>query len=62
MGETAVQPTCCICFNLIDVGVDPTAVKIRLTPLADAPGQQLLYAHSSCIRECVHDNIDFWWE
>lgn len=59
------NPTCCFCYQVVDLDQDGAATELRLGAVDLGRGGQVrqkVYAHSSCLRERVHPSIDFWWE
>lgn len=59
------NPTGCFCYEVIDLDQDAAATELRLGAVDLARGgdvRQKAYAHSSCLRERVHQSIDLWWE
>lgn len=59
------NPTCCFCYQVIDLDQDAAATELRLGAVDPARGgdvKQKAYAHSACLRERVHRSIDLWWE
>lgn len=68
IGETTREcvvdrnPTCCFCWLVVDLEQDQEANELRLGPAHSSNVRQLVYSHSSCLRERVHQNMDLWWE
>jgi hypothetical protein len=38
------------------------ANELRLGPAHSSDVRQLVYSHSTCLRERVHGDLDLWWE
>ncbi|WP_329273090.1 hypothetical protein [Streptomyces sp. NBC_01451] len=61
MAEMSSDPTCCFCYGIIQSTEDPFAMRIRVG-LLSGDLNQTLYAHSTCFKERLHADLDFWWE
>ncbi|WP_406134059.1 hypothetical protein [Streptomyces zaomyceticus] len=56
------NPTCCFCWLIVDLEQDGEAQELRLGLARSSEVRQLVYSHSSCLRERIHPNMDLWWE
>ncbi|MFE5487486.1 hypothetical protein [Streptomyces sp. NPDC056527] len=59
------NPTCCFCYQVIDLDQDGAATELRfgaVDPVRGGAVRQQAYSHSNCLRERVHPNIDLWFE
>ncbi|GAA3480007.1 hypothetical protein [Streptomyces yanii] len=59
------NPTCCFCYQIIDLDQDRAATALVLAAVDPERGghvRQKAYSHSGCLRERVDPNVDLWWE
>ncbi|WP_329448829.1 hypothetical protein OG906_37795 (plasmid) [Streptomyces sp. NBC_01426] len=47
---------------MVDLEQDMEAQELRLGLAHSGNARQLVYSHSSCLRERIHPNMDLWWE
>ncbi|GAA1405424.1 hypothetical protein ACFQZ4_09870 [Catellatospora coxensis] len=65
MGPTAgdsARATCCFCHDVIRVSEDEYGMQVQLAPMAGSKVMQVMWTHSSCLRDRLHPHMAVWWE
>jgi hypothetical protein len=53
---------CCFCYKVIHLEEDEHAMRVLLSSLSDMRGQQVMYTHSTCLKERLYGDFNVWWE
>ncbi|MEU8006703.1 hypothetical protein AB0B66_36570 [Catellatospora sp. NPDC049111] len=47
---------------MIRVSEDEFGMQVQLAPIAGQKIMQVMWAHSSCLRDRLHPHMAVWWE